>query len=96
MPIEANEVRRIAALAKLDLDDQQRETFRHQLESILDHVAMLDALDVESVEPTASTLEAERPWREDREHDSLPVTQSLRNAPDPSEGHFRVPKVLRG
>jgi len=96
LPIEANEVRRIAALAKLDLDDQQREKFRHQLESILHHVAMLDSLDVERIEPTASPIEQVRPLREDRETGSVPVEEALRNAPDRAEGHFRVPKVIPG
>ena len=94
MPIEANEVRRIAVLAKLDLDDEQTETFRHQLESILDHVALLDELDVADVAPTASTLRQPRPRREDRVGGMLPGGQALRSAPDADEGHFRVPKVI--
>jgi aspartyl-tRNA(Asn)/glutamyl-tRNA(Gln) amidotransferase subunit C len=94
LPIEANEVRRIAALAKLDLDDEQTETFRHQLQSILDHVALLDELDVADVAPTASTLERSRPRRDDRVEGALPEGEALDNAPDTDAGHFLVPKVI--
>ena len=96
MPIDTAEVRRIARLAQLELAAETVEQFRHQLERILDYVAVLDELDVESTAPTAHTLEQGAPLRADELGESLTVDQALANAPDAAAGHFRVPRVLKG
>lgn len=94
MPIDADEVKRIANLAKLDLDAREVELFRGQLQSILDHVAILGeveatgALDVAEPSPKAAAL------REDQPEESLGTPGALRNATGAAEGHFRVPRVL--
>lgn len=94
MRIDSEEVRRIAALARLKLDPETVEQFREQLKSILEHVALLDALGVEGVAPTAHPLNARQPLRPDEEAPSLSQAESLGPAPDSAAGHFRVPKVL--
>jgi aspartyl-tRNA(Asn)/glutamyl-tRNA(Gln) amidotransferase subunit C len=94
MRIDSEEVRRIAQLARLALDDDTVERFRGQLQSILDHVAMLDTLGVEGVAPTAHPLDARQPLRADSVAPSLPVEEALRGAPEALAGLFRVPKVL--
>lgn len=96
MPIDADEVRRIAALAHLDLDPATVEAFRHQVGAVLDYVAVLEELDVSDVAPMAHALEGTRPWREDAVVASLSQDEALRNAPDARAGHFRVPRVLGG
>lgn len=94
MPIDANEVRRIAGLAQLSLDDPTVEAFRHQLEAILDYVALLDSVDAGSVAPTATALEGAPALRPDEPRPGLGARDALTNAPDSAEGHFRVPRVL--
>ncbi len=94
MPIDPAEVRRIAALARLGLDERTVETFRHQLQTILDHVAMLDRLDVDAVPPTAGLSETGQPLRADRRHACLPERDALGNAPDAAMNLFRVPRVI--
>lgn len=94
MPIDAEQVRHIAALAQLDLDDPTVERFRNQLQKILDYVAMLDSLDVSSIEPTARTLARGQPLRADAVISSLSRDQAQQNAPDSAAGQFRVPRVL--
>lgn len=95
MPIHSDEVRRIAALAELDLDDPTVERFRDQLQAILDHVAMLDALGVERIPPTSHAGAEPIPLRSDEAGGSLEIDEALRNAPDASRGHFRVPRVIQ-
>lgn len=94
MRIDSEEVRRIAALARLELDDATVEQFRAQLGTILDHVALIDSLGVEGVAPTAHPLDARQPLRPDVPTPSLTQAEALRPAPDAAAGHFRVPKVL--
>ncbi len=98
MPITREEVLKIAELAKLHFSDSELEEFTIQFQKILDYVEQLKQVSVEGVEPTSHvslTAGYEKYlFREDEVRPSLPVEESLSNAPDPGEGHFRVPKVL--
>lgn len=94
MTIDAAEVRRIAALARLDLDDATVERFREQLAAILGYVATLDDLGVERIAPTEHARSGSAPLRADVVVPSLPIDEVLRDAPDSCAGFFRVPRVL--
>ena len=94
--ITADEVRRIARLARLELDDAEVERFAKQLGDVLEHVAALEALDVEGVEPTAHPIRLPLAERPDRPIPSLPREAALALAPDVEDGAFRVPKVVDG
>ena len=95
MPIDPHEVRRIAELAELDLDDETVDRFTEQLHSILDYVGAIETVDVASVAPTAAVLNEQQPLREDDELPCLTAEEALRNAPDSGDGHFRVPRVIK-
>lgn len=98
MSITRTEVLKIAELAKLHFDDEEVGTFTSQFQRILDFIEQLKQVNVEGVDPTSHvslTPDFEKYiFREDEVRRSLPVEQSLANAPDPAEGHFRVSKVL--
>jgi aspartyl-tRNA(Asn)/glutamyl-tRNA(Gln) amidotransferase subunit C len=98
MAITRDEVLKIAELAKLHFDEGEIEGFTAQFQSILDYVEKLKEVAVEGIEPTSHVSLAEDfekcIFREDQTHASLPVQESLSQAPDPGSGHFRVPKVL--
>lgn len=94
--MDLEEVRRIALLARLELDEATLVAFRSQLRSILDYVAMLDDIDVRSTAPTSWARSVGQPLREDEEQASLSAEEALCNAPDAAAGHFRVPRVLGG
>ncbi len=94
MPIDRAEVQRIARLAHLELDEADVEALTRDLESILDHVAVLDELAVDSVEPTLAGHDRLPALRADEPAPSLSSSEALANAPDVGDGHFRVPQVL--
>ena len=98
MPIDRSEVLRIAELAKLHFDEQDLDIFTAQFQRILDYIEQLKQVNVEGVEPTSHvslTPDFEKHlFREDAVKASLPVEESLANAPDRGNNHFRVPKVL--
>ena len=96
MPIDADEVRRIAALAQLDLDDAAVEDFRHRLGAVLDTVAALAAFDLEDAAPAPGAPDLPARPRGDEPRPSLHADEALGGAPDAELGHFRVPRVLRG
>jgi len=98
VPIDRSEVLKIAELAKLHFDEQGLDIFIEQFQRIFDYIEQLKQVNVEGVEPTshvslASDFEKHL-FREDEVKASLPVEESLANAPDPGNNHFRVPKVL--
>ena len=94
MPIDGAAVRKIARLARLDLDASKLETFRHQFESILDYVAVLEQVEVESGGLDSTRSGGERELRADEPERSLHVHQALDNAPDSGDGHFKVPRII--
>ena len=98
MAITREEVLKIADLARLRFSEEELDTFTAQFQRILDYVEQLKQVNVADIEPTSHiTLTADfekHIFREDDVKTSLPVEESLANAPDPGLGHFRVPKVL--
>ena len=98
MSINRSEVLKIADLARFYFNENELESFTEQFQRILDYVEQLKQVNVDDVEPTSHvslTADFEKHiFREDEVRPSLPVDESLANAPDPGSGHFRVPKVL--
>lgn len=96
--ISRNEVLKIAELSRLHFSEEELDAFTVQFQHLLDYIEQLKQVDVAAVEPTSHvslTEEFEKHiFREDEVKPSLPVEESLANAPDPGSGHFRVPKVI--
>ena len=97
LKITEKDVRYIAALAYLDLTDDEASDYAANMSSILDYVDKLNQLDTADVEPMAQVL-TDSPeaisLRPDSETPSLPLELSLSNAPEAGAGHFKVPKVI--
>ncbi|MCC6425011.1 MAG: Asp-tRNA(Asn)/Glu-tRNA(Gln) amidotransferase subunit GatC [Phycisphaerales bacterium] len=94
--ITMEDVRHVARLSRLALDDVQLQKFATQLETILGYVDKLGALDVSGIEPMAHALPLHNVLREDVIEPSLPLEQVLRNAPQTDGPFFKVPKVIGG
>jgi aspartyl-tRNA(Asn)/glutamyl-tRNA(Gln) amidotransferase subunit C len=88
-------VDQIARLAHLSLSDEERATFARQLDEILAYAESIQALDTSGVPPMSHA--GDRPlFRPDTPAPGLPRDAVLAAAPDPSDGLFRVPRVLAG
>jgi aspartyl-tRNA(Asn)/glutamyl-tRNA(Gln) amidotransferase subunit C len=90
------DVERIAALAHLELTDDEKQLFTRQLADILTYAEQLQTIDTTGVPATAhlgATGGVERP---DDPRPSLSTADVLANAPDPAPegGLFRVPRVI--
>lgn len=90
------DVERIAALAHLELTDEEKQLFTRQLADILNYAEQLQAVDTAGVQAMAhvsTTLGVERP---DTPRPSLATKDAIANAPDgaPDAGLFRVPRVI--
>ena len=96
MALSLEEVRRIAALARLRLSAEEEETFAVQLSAILAHVDQLRELDVSGVEPMTHALAAGETsaLREDAVRVSLAPAEALANAPAREGTCFKVPRII--
>lgn len=94
MKISKEEVEYVARLARLDLTEEEKETFTGQLSSILEYVGKLNELDTSNVEPTAHVLDISNVMRPDEPGESLTQEQALANAPEKAAGHYKVPKII--
>mgnify|MGYP001600012120 CR=1 FL=1 len=92
------DVERVAALAQLELTDEEKQLFTRQLADILAYAEQVQAIDTSGVPATAHVHAAQRREREDVPRPSLPVEDALANAPDADReaGLFRVPRVIGG
>jgi aspartyl-tRNA(Asn)/glutamyl-tRNA(Gln) amidotransferase subunit C len=96
MPLSLDEVRRVAALARLKLSAEEEQLFAGQLSAILDHVRALEALDVTGVPPMTHALsEGEAvALRPDALVPGLSPEQALANAPAREGTCFKVPRII--
>src|SRR5271166_6642704 len=110
MKVTEKDVAYVADLANLELSSDERTGMVRDLNSILDYIEMLNALDTSNVEPMAQVSDrygvdqskqgSDRfayGYREDVVEGlrkSLPQRIALENAPDADETFFRVPKVI--
>jgi aspartyl-tRNA(Asn)/glutamyl-tRNA(Gln) amidotransferase subunit C len=94
MSLTIQQVEHIARLARLQLTDEQKERYRGQLSTILDHIAKLQELDTRRIPPTVSGSLSEMPLRPDEPRPSLPADALLANAPEIADGQFKVPPVF--
>ena len=88
------QVRHVAMLGRLKLDDEQIHHMAEQMSAVLDYMDKLNELDVEGVEPMAHPLEMTNKLRADEPGACLPIEQVLGNAPESDPPYFKVPKVL--
>jgi aspartyl-tRNA(Asn)/glutamyl-tRNA(Gln) amidotransferase subunit C len=92
--ISADDVRKVAQLARLQLPEEKIATYTGQLERILDYVDQLQAVDTEGVPPTTRAVEVVNVTRDDVVVPTEVREQLLDEAPQREGDFFRVPKIL--
>ena len=94
MRLSREEVEHIADLARLALREDELAMYQEQLSAILAYFERLQALDTETIPPTATVLPLRNVMRSDDVVSSFCREDILANAPAAEEGCFRVPAVL--
>ena len=94
MSVTIKDVEHIAALAKLEFTDAEKEKFTHQLNQILEYVEQMNKLDTSLVEPLSHVLELSNVFRADEVKPGVSTEEALKNAPSKTEEFFKVPKVI--
>jgi aspartyl-tRNA(Asn)/glutamyl-tRNA(Gln) amidotransferase subunit C len=94
MSVDLNAVRRIAHLARIDLDEAEALHLQGEINSILKFVEALNEVEIDGVEPMTSVTPMQLPLREDVVTDGEIAPLVLANAPLAEDGFFVVPKVI--
>lgn len=94
MSLTQDDVKRIARLARIEIDDAQAQATQGQLNTIFDLIATMQAVDTRDIAPMAHAQEVYQRLRADAvtETDSQAAFQAI--APAVDKGLYLVPKVI--
>jgi aspartyl-tRNA(Asn)/glutamyl-tRNA(Gln) amidotransferase subunit C len=88
------DIEKVARLARLELTEEEKETFGNQLGQVLTYMEQLNRLDTTGVEPTSHAIPLYNVFREDETNSSFPREEVLGIAPDQEDGQFKVPRII--
>ncbi len=94
MSIDKSQVKKVAKLSRISLDDKKLESLSKDLDSILNFVEQLNKIDTKKTEPLTSIVNKSLEARKDIINDGKIKNQILKNSPDKNEEFFIVPKVV--
>ena len=94
MSLSADEVRKVADLARLELSDADVEIMARQLSAIVDYINQLQQVNTDGVEPLAHALDLHDVFRADVPAPSLSEDEALANAPARRGNFYSVPAVF--
>ena len=84
----------VGILAKLELDDEEKERAKKDMGEMLDYIDKLNELDTEGVEPMSHVFPVNNVFREDVVTNGDGSADTLANAPVKKDGGFKVPKTI--
>ena len=91
--ITIKDVEHVAKLARLELTEQEKEVFTHQLGDVLAHVEKMNEVDTTGVEPMNHPIDFVNVMREDKKIYENTREELMQNAPDIEGEFFKVPKI---
>lgn len=94
MRLSREEVKHIAQLARLGLDDDDIEKFQSQLSNILENFEILKQVDTGNLPPTTQSITLQNVYRPDKTRNSYPPEEILANAPQRENNFFKIKAVL--
>jgi aspartyl-tRNA(Asn)/glutamyl-tRNA(Gln) amidotransferase subunit C len=94
MTLKSDDVRSIAHLARLHIEEDALDHYVDDLSSILDLVDEMNRVDSSGVVPLANPLDASQRLRADEVTESDQRDKFQGNAPDVADGYYRVPRVI--
>ncbi len=92
--IDRRMVERVAVLSRLELSETEIAQFSTQLSDIVAYIEKINTLDTADVQPLTHCLAVQNVLRDDVPQPPLDNETALANAPDQTDGYFKVPKIL--
>ena len=94
MSLTEKEIRKIAKLSRIKLNEEQVEHYTQEISKIVNWINILSEVDTKNVPCMASVSNLSMPYREDEETVGNCQEAILANANDAQYGCFSVPKVI--
>lgn len=94
--ISHEDVRYVARLARLRIEEDELDRYVSQLASIISHIDKIAELELEDVEPTTHVVRLSNVMRDDEVRPSVSREAALLNGPEVESGAFRVPPIIEG
>jgi aspartyl-tRNA(Asn)/glutamyl-tRNA(Gln) amidotransferase subunit C len=92
--ITQEEVKKVAHLARLELDDNEISNHAEQLERILEYIKQLESIDTDDIPCTTRAVEVTNIFRKD-ENKNFDCTEDLMElGPSREDNYFKVPKII--
>ena len=92
--ITKEEVKKVAHLARLELNENEINNHAQQLEKILDYIRQLEKIDTEDVPCTTRAIEVVNVFRKDEKKNSDCNEELLELGPSREDKYFKVPKII--
>lgn len=94
MTLAIDDIRRIAHLSLLEIDQQQAERMQSELNDIFKMIEQIQAVDTTGVEPMSHPHDGAQRLREDIVREVDDRENNMKNAPEKSDSYFLVPQVI--
>lgn len=94
MKITDETITYVAALAKLELSENEKAKAKEDLGKILDYIDIMNELDTNDMEPMSHAFQMKNVFREDVVTNGDDRENILRNAKKQKDGSFMVPKTV--
>lgn len=88
------DIDRIANLARLTLNDSEKQKLGRQMADIVEYINQLNELDTSKVEPTSHVLPVHNVFRSDESEAYFQKADYLTLAPKQDKGHYEVPQII--
>ncbi|MDW2800087.1 Asp-tRNA(Asn)/Glu-tRNA(Gln) amidotransferase subunit GatC [Clostridium boliviensis] len=92
--IDDETIEYVGILAKLELNEEEKEAAKKDMGRMLDYIDKLNELDTEGVKPVSHVFPIYNVFREDVVKNGDDRDQILKNAPESKDGAFKVPKTV--
>ena len=92
--ITKEEVKKVAHLARLELNENEISNHAEQLENILEYIKQLEKIDTEEVPCTTRAIEVVNVLRKDEKQNSDCIEELLELGPSREDTYFKVPKII--
>tara|TARA_B100001989_G_C24096410_1_gene249585 strand:+ start:25 stop:312 length:288 start_codon:yes stop_codon:yes gene_type:complete len=92
--ISSDDVKKVAQLARLELDKSEIQQHACQLEKILEYINQLDKINTDNIPCTTRAIEVTNVLRKDEKKDYEASEELLDLAPSREDKFYKVPKII--
>ena len=92
--ITKDEVKKVAQLARLELNDGEINNHAEQLEKILGYIEQLEKINTDDVPCTTRAIEVINVFRKDENKNFDCTEELLELGPSREDEYFKVPKII--